>query len=133
MAARRMSMKASIALSAGMAVAATTFAVLVAQAPAQGKKEAALARDEAAAVRPWKRYSDWPQRDYSKSNTLANLASPPAPKEPRKITAAPASDAANGQKLVADRARGGSCLACHVMGPAGNADLPGDVGPDLSE
>ena len=42
-------------------------------------------------------------------------------------------DAANGAKLVADRNRGGSCLACHVMGPAGNADLPGNVGPDLSE
>src|SRR5581483_2480247 len=31
------------------------------------------------------------------------------------------------------RSRGGSCLACHVMGPAGGADLPGNVGPDLSE
>ena len=40
---------------------------------------------------------------------------------------------ANGAKLVADRNRGGSCLACHVMGPAGGADLPGNVGPDLSE
>ena len=34
---------------------------------------------------------------------------------------------------MADRNRGGSCLACHVMGQAGNADLPGNVGPDLSE
>src|SRR5262249_61492095 len=34
---------------------------------------------------------------------------------------------------VADGSRGGSCLACHIMGPAGNADLPGNVGPDLSE
>ncbi len=42
-------------------------------------------------------------------------------------------DAANGAKLVADRNRGGSCLACHVMGPAGGANLPGNVGPDLSE
>ena len=40
---------------------------------------------------------------------------------------------AKGAKLVADRNRGGSCLACHVMGQAGNADLPGNVGPDLSE
>ena len=42
-------------------------------------------------------------------------------------------DAAKAPKLVADRNRGGSCLACHVMGPAGGADLPGNVGPDLSE
>ena len=34
---------------------------------------------------------------------------------------------------MADRNRGGSCLACHVMGPAGNADLPGNAAPDLSE
>ena len=60
-------------------------------------------------------------------------SSPPAPKEPRKITGPITGDAENGAKLVADRNRGGSCLACHVMGPAGNADLPGNVGPDLSE
>ena len=35
--------------------------------------------------------------------------------------------------MVADRNRGGSCLACHVMGPAGGANLPGNVAPDLSE
>ena len=34
---------------------------------------------------------------------------------------------------MADRNRGGSCLACHTMGPAGGAALPGNVGPDLSE
>ncbi len=86
-----------------------------------------------ASVRPWKRYSGWPARDESKFNTLAKLASPPAPKAPRKITAPISGDAANGAKLVADRTRGGSCLACHVMGQAGNADLPGNSGPDLSE
>ena len=37
------------------------------------------------------------------------------------------------ERLVADRTRGGSCIACHVMGQAGGADLPGNVGPDLSE
>ena len=51
----------------------------------------------------------------------------------RKIVGPVTGDAANGAKLVADRTRGGSCLACHVMGPAGNADLPGNVAPDLSE
>ncbi len=90
------------------------------QASAQTKKEAPLFLDGAASVTPWKRYSDWPQRDMSKFNTLANLASPPAPKEPRKLSGPVIGDAANGQKLVADRTRGGSCLACHVMGQAGN-------------
>jgi hypothetical protein len=59
--------------------------------------------------------------------------SPPAPRQPRKLSAPVAGDAVNGQKLVADRTRGGSCLACHVVGPAGGTDLPGNVGPDLSE
>jgi sulfur-oxidizing protein SoxA len=61
------------------------------------------------------------------------MASPPPPKEPRKLSAPLNGNAENGAKLVADRNRGGSCLACHVMGPAGGADLPGNVGPDLSE
>jgi sulfur-oxidizing protein SoxA len=88
---------------------------------------------EDAAARPWKRYQGWPARDEAKFNTLAKLASPAAPKQPRKLGAPLAGNADNGAKLVADRNRGGSCLACHVMGPAGNADLPGNVGPDLSE
>jgi sulfur-oxidizing protein SoxA len=74
------------------------------------------------------------RRPISKFNTLANgSVSPPAPKEARKPSGSIPGDATNGQKLVADRTRGGSCLACHVMGPAGGADLPGNVGPDLSE
>ena len=86
-----------------------------------------------AAARPWKRYDKWPARDESKWSTLATVTSPAAPKEPQKITGPIEGDAANGAKLVADRTRGGSCLACHVMGPAGGANLPGNVGPDLSE
>jgi L-cysteine S-thiosulfotransferase len=102
-------------------------------ASAQAKKEAPLEVSGDASARPWKRYAGWPARDESKYNTLGNLATLPAPKQPRKITGPIAGDAANGAKLVADRNRGGSCLACHVMGPAGNADLPGNAAPDLSE
>ena len=95
-----------------------------------------IATEGDAAQRPWQRYADpsWPATDFSKFNTLADgNRSPPAPKEPRRLSAPVTGDPANGQKLVADRTRGGSCLACHVMGPAGGADLPGNVGPDLSE
>jgi sulfur-oxidizing protein SoxA len=117
------------------AVLVVTGAAVVASsgAIAQAKREAPLAIDGDASVRPWKRYGNWPSRDYSKYNSLARLATAPAPKEPRKITAPIAGDAEKGAKLVADRARGGSCLACHVMGPAGGANLPGNVAPDLSE
>jgi L-cysteine S-thiosulfotransferase len=103
-------------------------------ASAQMRLEAPLVTSGDAAARPWAREKDWPQRDESKFNTLANgNVSPPAPKQPRKLAGAIVGDPAKGEKLVADRTRGGSCLACHVMGQAGDADLPGNVGPDLSE
>jgi sulfur-oxidizing protein SoxA len=100
---------------------------------AQAKKEVPLETKEDASARPWKRYAGWPTRDYSKFNTLGNLASPPAPKQPRKISGPITGDAKKGAEMVADRNRGGSCLACHVIGPAGGANLPGNVAPDLSE
>ncbi len=51
-------------------------------------KPAARRSKGRASPRPWKRYTGWPARDMSKFNTLANLASPPAPKEPRKLSGA---------------------------------------------
>lgn len=127
-------MRAGMLAAGAAAVAALAVGVVtLVPAGAQTKREAPLAIDGEASASPWKRYSNWPARDYSSYNTLAKLASPPAPKEPRKIAGPITGDAAKGAKLVADRARGGSCLACHVMGPAGNADQPGNVGPDLSE
>ena len=124
-----------LATSAAALMVAGAFAVVDAgsSANAQAKREAPLETKDAASVRPWKRYPGWPSRDYSKYNTLGNLATAPASKEPRKLAGPVTGDAANGAKLVADRTRGGSCLACHVMGPAGGANLPGNVAPDLSE
>ena len=81
---------------------------------AQGTKaQAPLELGEDAAARPWKRYANWPARDGSKFNTLAKLASPPPATAPRKLSAPIDGNAENGAKLVADRNRGGSCLACH--------------------
>jgi L-cysteine S-thiosulfotransferase len=102
-------------------------------ARAQPKKEAPLETKGDASVRPWKRYADWPARDESKYNTLGNMATPAPPTQPRKITGPIGGDAKKGAELAADRSRGGSCLACHVMGPAGSANLPGNFAPDLSE
>ena len=115
--------------AAAALIAAGLFVIAGEQgASAQAKKEVPLETKEDASARPWKRYAGWPTRDYSKFNTLGNLASPPAPKEPRKISGPITGDAKKGAELVADRNRGGSCLACHVMGPAGGANLPGNVG-----
>jgi sulfur-oxidizing protein SoxA len=131
-------MRGGIHSVSGAAVAAIVAAGLLSMggssAIAQAKKSApSLELKADASARPWKRYPGWPARDYSKYNTLGNLATAPASKEPRKLSGPITGDAANGAKLVADRARGGSCLACHVMGPAGGANLPGNVAPDLSE
>lgn len=83
---------------------------------------------------PWQRYSGWPSDKWSQFDTLAATASPPPPKEGavRKIGTPLAGDPAKGMQLAFDRRRGGSCVACHVMGPK-TPELPGDVGPDLSE
>jgi L-cysteine S-thiosulfotransferase len=106
----------------------------VASVAVSDPRQAPLVTSGDAAARPWMRDKDWPQRDESNFNTLADSKlSPPAPTHPRKLPNAIVGDAENGEKLVADRSRGGSCLACHVMGPAGDTDLPGNVGPDLSE
>ena len=99
----------------------------------QVTKEAPLETKGEASVRPWKRYVGWPARDESRYNTLGNVATPAAPTRPRKIAGPITGDAKKGSELVADRDRGGSCLACHVMGPAGGANLPGNIAPDLSE
>jgi sulfur-oxidizing protein SoxA len=115
-----------------LALLALGFGVSPSRVSAQNSA-APLALEGDAAARPWRRYPEWPQRDSAKFNTLATLASPPAPTEPRKLTRPITGDPTLGAKLAADRTRGGSCLACHVMGPAGGADLPGNVGPDLSE
>src|SRR5689334_13187306 len=114
------------------AAAIAAFVEPGAHAQARGK-EAPLDTKGDASARPWKRYAGWPARDESKWSTLAQVSSPAAPKTPRKLGAPLTGNAENGAKLVADRNRGGSCLACHVMGPAGGANLPGNVGPDLSE
>ena len=124
-------------LASGTAVALFIAGALIAGgqpgANAQAKKDAPLETNGDASARPWKRYAGWPARDESKWSTLANLSSAPAPKTPRTLPGPITGDAKKGAELVADRNRGGSCLACHVMGPAGGANLPGNVGPDLSE
>ena len=123
-----------LASSTAIALIAAGAAGLAAGAHAQTMgKQAPLELQGDASARPYVRYSGWPKRDEGKWNTLAKLGSPPAPTEPRKLAGPIVGDVAKGAKLVADRTRGGSCLACHVMGPAGGANLPGNVGPDLSE
>jgi sulfur-oxidizing protein SoxA len=126
-------MRAAALVATLAAVIAAGLGVYASRVSAQSAAPVPLPIDGDASARPWHRYHEWPQRDSAKFNTLATLASPPAPTAPRKLAGPIVGDPTRGAKLAADRTRGGSCLACHVMGPAGGADLPGNVGPDLSE
>ena len=89
-----------------------------------------LELEQSAAPVPWTRYSGWPATDWKEYNTLSNLASP-AFAPPPKLEGPISGDAKNGEKLAFDRSRGGSCVACHILGPT-TPTMPGNVGPDLS-
>src|SRR5262252_3849690 len=86
------------------------------------KTSAPIAIEGDASPRPWTRYPGWTTRNFSGFNSLASTASPPVALQPRKLDGPIVGDPAIGRQLVADRRRGGSCLACHIMGTAGNAD-----------
>ncbi len=83
-----------------------------------------------AAATPWTRYSNWTATDWKDYNTLVANASP-AYAPPPGLDGPLAGDPEKGKKLAFDRTRGGSCVACHIMGAATPA-LPGNIGPDLS-
>lgn len=82
-----------------------------------------------AAPVPWERYNDWPDTDWSAYNTLANQNASPKIGKAIVLTTPIEGDPAKGKELAMDRKRGGSCAACHVLP---GAELPGNVGPDLS-
>jgi sulfur-oxidizing protein SoxA len=92
---------------------------------------APLQLDGSAASTPWQRYKGWNKAHWDTYNTLArrDITSPPGGEI---AMAAIVGDPAKGQKLAFDRSRGGGCLACHVMGSS-TQEVPGNVGPDLSE
>ena len=114
-----------------LALSLPAMALVDAAYAAPGKKKAApLEMTLPAHVTPWVRYSDWPQTNWNNFNTLAVTASPPhAP--PPKLDGPIVGNPQRGAQLSFDRARGGSCLACHVMG-SNTPSLPGNVGLDLS-
>lgn len=96
----------------------------------KGARTAPMELTQPASATPWTRYGGWPATDWKDYNTLATLASP-AHAPPPKLDGPIAGDPKNGEKLAFDRSRGGSCVACHVMGKT-TPSLPGNIGPDLS-
>ena len=108
---------------------AAALAIVMLATPAWG--QAPLTLEGSAAPSPWKRYPDWNKTRWDNYNSLANpKATPPHGRE--IAIKEVAGDPAKGQQLAFDRSRGGGCLACHVMGPK-TPEVPGNVGPDLSE
>ena len=98
--------------------------------PAQEGKTIPLELEKPAYVTPWVRYKGWPENNWIEYSTLAKVV-PSPPANPIKIEGAIVGDPKKGEKLAFDRNRGGSCVACHIMGKPTPA-LPGNVGPDLS-
>jgi sulfur-oxidizing protein SoxA len=91
-----------------------------------------MATEGAAAARPWKRYAGWPAGDNAKYSNAAAVRSAPAPKAPRPLAGPLNGDPAKGAELTLAGRGAANCLACHVVGDRGT-NLPGNVGPDLSE
>ncbi|MEQ1590825.1 MAG: sulfur oxidation c-type cytochrome SoxA [Thiobacillaceae bacterium] len=86
--------------------------------------------EQPASATPWSRYNSWTATDWKDYNTLVKTASP-VYASPPTLDAPITGDIKNGEKLAFDRTRGGSCVACHIMGKTTPA-LPGNIGPDLS-
>ena len=121
-----------VRISISTLLGAMAFVVFPIDIHAEQKKSAAvpLELSQPASARPWVRYNGWPATDWKEYNTLAKTASPPYTPPP-KLNGPIKGDAKNGEKLAFDRTRGGSCVACHIMGKTTPA-LPGNIGPDLS-
>lgn len=129
---------ASIGKAAFLSLVLSAPSLMLAEAAFAAEKSKAGAAGKAVPIEmklpahtsPWTRYPDWPKTDWKEYNTLASLTSPPY-SPPPKLDGSITGDPEKGAKLAFDRARGGSCVACHIMGPKTPA-LPGNVGPDLS-
>lgn len=100
-------------------------------APAALAQQAPLQLEGQAVAPPWQRYKGWNKTHWDNYNTLAKHEVTP-PRGGEIDIKVVTGDAAKGQKLAFDRRRGGGCLACHIMGPQ-TPEVPGNVGPDLSE
>jgi len=109
------------------------FLLALISAPAAAQQPVPLHTEGPAAPAPWARYRDWTKTTWPTYNNLAERARTAKPLgKPLEIATPIAGDAKKGQELAFSRARGGGCLACHIMGPQ-SLETPGNAGPDLSE
>jgi sulfur-oxidizing protein SoxA len=112
-------------------ISATRLAIAALLLASPALAQAPLQLEGPVSPQPWQRYDGWNKARWDNYNTLAKRDITP-PKGAEIEIKEVKGDAAVGQKLAFDRSRGGGCLACHIMGPK-TLEVPGNVGPDLSE
>jgi sulfur-oxidizing protein SoxA len=113
-------------------VVSGSLAVEMGRGFGEAQRAAPMILDGDAAPRPWKRYSGWPTWDNKRFSNAAAVRSPPKPTRIRPVTAPITGDPVKGAELTTSGRGAANCLACHVVGDRGT-NLPGNVGPDLSE
>ena len=112
---------------------AVGFLVMAPAARAGDLGAVPMLRTGSAASVPWQRYGDWTKSHWDFNSLADSSRSPAAPKLGDIMQMPPGpGDAEIGRKLAFSRDRGSSCVTCHVMGPQ-TPELPGNIGPDLSE
>lgn len=122
----------AVALGAVSGLVGGTLVVEAGRMVGEANRTTPMAAEGAAAPRPWKRYAGWPSGDNLQFSDASAVRSPAAPKAPRKLAGPLNGDAAKGAELTVAGRGAANCLACHVVGDRGT-NLPGNVGPDLSE
>ena len=123
---------AAVVFGAIFGVVGGTFAIEMGREVGKERRAAPMALEGDASARPWKRYAGWPDWTNPNFNTVAALRSPPKPTHPRKIVGPIEGDPVKGAELTTAGRGAANCLACHIVGNRGT-NLPGNVGPDLSE
>ncbi len=127
-----MTVKSSRLMLSFLVLCTSTALLSCATEPKHAKvKMAPLELEKSAYANPWVRYKGWPTDMWNEHSTLAAVV-PPILGEQVKIEGPIGGDPKNGEKLAYDRSRGGSCIACHIMGKP-VPPLPGNAGPDLSD
>jgi len=123
---------AAVVFGAVFGVVGGSFAIEMGRVVGKQQRAAPIALEGDASARPWKRHSGWPTWSNTAYSTAAALRSPPKPKQPRRIASPIEGDPVKGAELTVAGRGAANCLACHVVGTRGT-NLPGNVGPDLSE
>ncbi|MCK5521532.1 MAG: sulfur oxidation c-type cytochrome SoxA [Thiomargarita sp.] len=110
-----------------------TFCLQYPVIAAEMSQKVPLELEKPSYVAPWKRYNKnelrpWPQTDWKGFSNFRHEVRTPISSY-QEIETPIKGDPENGKKLVADRKRGGGCIACHILP---DLPMPGSVGPDFS-